>query len=265
MEFYKILARLTPNLRLKLLQARLPDTPEEYMRKTLVVSGMIAGVFMFLLFAFTSSFLVGFVTFFVVFPICFFYLKGYVDARIAGLNKKINKEIVFAGRFLIIELESGVPIYQTFENMGKNYETIGIYFQEILERMDLGTSIEESLDEVITVTPSPEFRKMLWQLVNSIRTGSEVTGALRSVFDQIVREQQIAVKEYGRKLNPMAMFYMMIAVIVPSLGTIMIVVLTSFLGIQLMILHYAVIAMLVGFVQFMFLAIIKSSRPPVDF
>ena len=88
--------------------------------------------------------------------------------------------------------------------------------------------------------------------------------ALSSVFDQIVREQQIAVKEYGRKLNPMAMFYMLIAIIVPSLGTIMLVVMTTFIGFDLSLLILFLIVGFIWFIQFMFLAIIKSSRPPVD-
>jgi len=105
---------------------------------------------------------------------------------------------------------------------------------------------------------------MLWQLLNSLKTGSSISAALTSVFDQIVREQQIAVKEYGRKLNPLAMFYMMVAVIVPSLGTIMFVVLTTFIGVELDLAMFFIIIAALWFVQFMFLAIIKSSRPAVD-
>ena len=44
---------------------------------------------------------------------------------------------------LIIELESGVPLHQTFENLARNYEMIGTYFQEIIERL------ERSADEMM--------------------------------------------------------------------------------------------------------------------
>ncbi len=263
MELYKIIARSVPGLKLKLLQARLPDTPEYYVRKTAFTSFVLAFGLSIVIFLFIPKPIV-FLFFPVVFFLAFLYLMGYVDLRIQKLNKEINKEIVYAGRFLIIELESGVPLYQAFRNLAKNYETIGVYFQELVERVDLGTPMEDSLNEMITITPSPDLRKMLWQLLNSMRTGSEVTTALSAVFDQIVREQQIAVKEYGRKLNPMAMFYMMIAIIVPSLGTIMLIVLTSFLGLNLSLFAYLFIALFIGFIQFMFLAVIRSSRPPMD-
>ncbi|MBR9692579.1 type II secretion system F family protein [Candidatus Woesearchaeota archaeon] len=263
MEFYKRLSRQFPHLKLKLLQARIPDSPEYYLKKTVMNATFLGLGLCFVIFTFISKPIV-FVFFPIIFIIAFFYLFGYVDLKIERMKKEISKEVVYAGRFLIIELESGVPVYKAFKNIARNYEVIGRYFSELVERIDLGTGLEDALNELITVTPSPELRKMLWQLLNSIKTGSEASSALSNVIDQIVREQQIAVKEYGRKLNPLAMFYMMIAIIVPSLGTIMLIVLTSFLGFQLSMLVYFIIACLIGFMQFMFLAVIKSSRPPMD-
>ncbi len=263
MELYKVLVRRFPGLKLKLLQARMIETPEHYLRKTVFTSVFAGLALLFVVFTFVPNAIV-FLFFPVLFFIAFVYFLGYVDLRIEHIKRDINKEIVYAGRFLIIEVESGVPLYQAFRNLAKNYETIGAYFQELVERIDLGTSMEEAMNELITITPSPELRKMLWQLLNSLKTGSEVSTALISVFDQIVREQQIAMKEYGRKLNPLAMFYMMVAIIVPSLGTIMLIVLTSFLGFNLTLAAYAVIAGFIGFMQFMFLAVIRSSRPSMD-
>ncbi|RME31242.1 hypothetical protein D6789_03360 [Candidatus Woesearchaeota archaeon] len=265
MKLYKILAKHYPDLKLKLLQARMPETPDQYIRRQLIGAVLLAAMLALLFTIFSQSLLPGIVVFLIAAPILLAYLMSYVDMRIRRLNADISREVVYAGRFLIIELESGVPLYQTFQNLAKNYEAIGVYFREILERVDLGTSMEDALNETITTTPSPELRKMLWQLLNSIKTGSEVSDALNAVFDQIVREQQIAVSEYGRKLNPMAMFYMMIAVIVPSLGTIMLVVLTSFMDFPLPFFAYVLIAAFVGFIQFMFLAMIKSNRPPTEF
>jgi len=91
-----------------------------------------------------------------------------------------------------------------------------------------------------------------------------VSKALNTIISQIVRERQIMVKEYGRKLNPLSMFYMMIAVIVPSLGVAMLVIFSSFIGFKLDLAVLMIIVGLVGFIQFMFLAIMRSSRPPIE-
>ena len=130
--------------------------------------------------------------------------------------------------------------------------------------MYLGTALEDAINDVLLNSPSPTLRRILWQLLNSMKTGSDVAPALSSVIEQIVKEQDIAVKEYGKKLNPLAMFYMMIAVIAPSLGIVMLVVLATFVGFSLSLTVLLAIAGLIGFVQLMFMTIMKSSRPPIS-
>jgi archaeal flagellar protein FlaJ len=260
---YKIVARRFPDLHLKLAQARINEAPEIYIQKTLFISFLLAGSLTFISFGFSSS--PGALLLFPLFYlISFFYLIHRADAAIAKIQREISKEIVFAGRFLIIELDSGVPMYRAFRNIGRNYDTIGRYFNEVIQRVDLGTSMEVALNEAVQLAPSNDLRRIFWQVLNSLKTGSEVSTALNNVIDQIVREQQILVKEYGRKLNPLAMFYMMIAIIIPSLGTIMLLVIATFVGIPLGFLMFSVIIGINIVVQFIFLSTIKAQRPPVD-
>ncbi|RME54002.1 hypothetical protein D6783_00130, partial [Candidatus Woesearchaeota archaeon] len=194
----------------------------------------------------------------------FFYFIKYADVKADRIRRQISKEIVFAGRYLIIELESGVPLYESFVNISKAFPTVGPYFAEIIAKVDLGTTFEDALNETIATTPSPQLRKMLWQVLNSLKTGAEIADSLNVVFDQMIREQQIEVKEYGRKLNPLAMFYMIMAIIVPSLGVTMLIVMASFLGVKLDLFILIILALFVGFVQYMFLAVVRSQRPPMD-
>jgi pilus assembly protein TadC len=260
---YKKIAKRIPDLELKLRQARMPETEEEYIKRIFFTSFYLSLGLLFVGFFFVQSIVV-FLALPIVFPFIFIYFLNYVDFKIQKVTNGINQEIVFAGRFLIIELESGVPMYKTFKNLAKNYDIIGRYFAEIIEKVDLGTTMEDAINEAIILTPSPNFRKMLWQILNSMKTGSDVTNSLNVVIEQIVREQQIDVKEYGRKLNPLAMFYMMIAIIIPSLGTTMLVVLATFIGFQLSLTILFIITGMIAFVQFMFLSMIKSMRPPMD-
>ena len=258
-----MLAKGMPDLKAKMVQARVYEDPEYYVKKTANMAIFASLAIVFVFFGFLKSPSVIFIAP-VVFIMAFGYGMRFIDAKIQKINKGIAQEIIFAGRFLIIELESGVPIYNAFINLSKNYEVVGPFFMEIVEKVNLGTTMEDALNEAIGTTPSPELRKILWQVLNSMKTGANVADSLNSVIDQIVRQQQIDVKEYGRKLNPMAMFYMMMAVIVPSLGTTMLIVLSTFVGFALPLPFLLVFAGLMGFVQFMFFAVIKSSRPPME-
>lgn len=260
---HKFIAQRFPDLRFKLAQARMDETTEHYIQKTLFISALLSIAVTIVIFSFTKS--PGALLILpIIYIAAFFYLFHYTDAQLAKIQRLVSKEIVFAGRFLIIELESGVPMYDAFNNIARNYEHVGKYFAEINRRVDLGTPMEEAINEAVQLAPSNDLRRIYWQILNSLKTGSEVSSALGSVIDMIVREQEIAVKEYGRKLNPMAMFYMMIAIIVPSLGTIMLLVLATFIGITMDLLLFGLIVSASIIVQIFFLVTIKSQRPPVE-
>lgn len=194
----------------------------------------------------------------------FFYLLKLPDVIILRKSKQIDKEIVFAGKFMIVELNSGIPLYQVLKNIAENYGGIGDYFKRMIHDIDLGTGVEEAINKSILLNPSENFRKVMWQVSNSIRTGADVSHSLDGVLEQIIRQQQIEVERYGKKLNPIAMFYLMMAVILPSLGMVMGVVFASFMDIQLRLPALLFIAFVLGIFQFIFYAVIKSNRPAVD-
>lgn len=265
---FKRIARVFPGLGLKLKQAGMPDKPEEFVKKTVFTSfymttGIIFMLAMLLLKLKALLSMLFFVTP-VLFILFFFYFLKLPDAKIMKKEREIDKEIVFAGRFLIIELESGVPLYDAIRNVAKNYKVIGKYFNEIIETVNMGTTLEDALNEAIEYTPSQNYRKILWQIINSLKTGADISHSLNSVVEQITKEQIIKIKEYGRKLNPIAMFYMMIAVIMPTLGVTMIIILSNFISLSIDRTTLAMFAVALGFLQWMFVQMIKSSRPAVD-
>ena len=260
---YSYIAKNIPGLRLKLRQAGIFQEPEEYVKVTIGTSILLSVGLFFMFFFFTLSFW-AIVVVPISIPLLFMYFVKFVDVKIEKIKKKIDEEIIFAGRFLLIGLESGVPMHKIFEDMEKNYEYVGYYFGEILNKVYLGTSMEDAVNDTLNASPSPNLRRLLWQVMNSLKTGAEVGGALNSVLDQIVREQAIAVQEYGKKLSPLAMFYMTISIIIPSLGITMLVILATFIGIKVTMPILLVLALLIAFVQFMFLSLVRSSRPSIS-
>jgi hypothetical protein len=57
----------------------------------------------------------------------------------------------------------------------------------------------------------------------------------------------------------------MIAIILPSLGVTMLVILATFIGFKMSLTTLLGIAGMLAFTQFMFLSMIKSSRPPISY
>jgi len=265
---FERIAKSFPGLGLKLRQSGINLTPVEFVRKAFFGSFYMTTFVVFFLGALFLRLQILLRFLYFVFPFIFFglflYFMKLPEIKIIQREKEIDKEIVFAGRFLVIELESGVPLYNALINVSKSYRAIGKAINEIIENVDLGATMEEGIEESIELTPSENFRKLLWQIMNSLKTGADVSTSLNAVVEHVTREQIISVKEYGRKLNPLAMFYMMIAVIVPSLGIMMLIVLSSFLSFEIGLVTLLLLAVGIGFIQFMFISMIKSSRPSVD-
>ena len=261
------IARGFPHLELKLRRAGMYETPNVFAKKTLMMAFYLSAAVTITLFMFLSK--TGNTVLLVpIFPILFFmlfmYMMRFPDAKILKRAKEVNKEIVFAGRFITIEIESGVTLYDTMRSVGEHYMHVGRYFRNILQKVDMGTSMEDAINEEIELVPSENLKRLMWQMINAIRTGGDMTTSLQSVITQISKEQFIEVTKYGRKLNPLAMFYMMMAVIIPSLGITMLAILSSFIDLDIGLGVLLILAGLLSFVQFMFLSMVKFSRPAVE-
>lgn len=191
--FFQIIARNLPNLKHSLKKAGMNYKPEEFIKRTFIsafytTTGIVISLVLVLIkFGVLRIVMIIFVP--IIFFILFSYLLKLPEVKISKKEKEISKEIVFAGRHLIIELESGVPLYNALVNISNNYLAVGIYFKEIVNKVDLGTNMEDALTEAVEFIPSNDFRKLLWQILNSIRTGSDISESLSAVLDQIAREQ----------------------------------------------------------------------------
>ncbi|HSU72263.1 MAG TPA: type II secretion system F family protein [Candidatus Binatia bacterium] len=266
-QFLYRLSRQFPHLGAKLRQAGIGYSSEQFLRRTLLLTFylwfglmLLLGVIAIKLPAFRP---ILYVVAPVLLVVLFFYLLKAPEVYVARQRREINQELIYAGRFLIVELKSGVLLYDALKTVAKSYKNIGKAFRTIINNVDLGTTLEDALVQAIDFTPSEDLRRVLWQMLNAINTGADVADSLTSVVEQITRQQLIEVNQYARKLNPLAMFYMMIAVIMPSLGVTLIVVLSSFFPISLDKVVLITIAFGLGFLQLIFVAIIKSSRPAV--
>lgn len=263
----RTIAASQPQLKIRLIQAGMDITPEKLvdnsLKNTVIVTIMLAVVLTMIFLKSGINTLYLFIIIPILAVLVFFFQLNTPQAKNKKQEQEIDKDIVFAGRFLLIELSSGVPLYDALINVSKNYESIGKHMKKIIDRVEVGIPIEQAIDEVIEITPSANFRKLLWQIMNSLRTGSDVSRGLTAVIEQIAREQTIEVKNYAKKLNPMVMFYLIGAVIFPSLGITMLALVSSFLSLTLSIGTLIGIAMLVAMIQFVFLMTIKQSRPGV--
>lgn len=264
---FKRIAQSFPNLTTKLREAGMEIEPEAFVKKTFLSAFYLTTMIMFiaaLVLIKTRGISAWFYVLVpVVFALLFLYFMKLPDVKALVKRRSLDSEVLDATRYLIIELESSIPLYESIDGVARSFDKIGVVFYEIITEVNTGTDMEVAISTVANFTPSEKVRRVLWQILNSLQTGANVGTALKEIVDQIAREQLVESRVYGRKLNPIAMFYMMIAVIIPSLGVTMLTVLSSFVSIRIELLFLILLAVGLGLIQFMFLAVIKSSRPAV--
>lgn len=257
-----------PQIKRKLKIAHLKDAPEDFIKKTFKSALTLSMLLSIIFFLFLSSFGKSLLPLMYIFPILFLFFFWFMmhtpDVYIRKRQREIEKDILFAGRFILVKIESGEPFFNALIDASRVHGAAGKYFKEIVDEVNLGTPIEKALDNAIEYSPSENFRRILMQVNNSLKTGIDVADTLRSILKQITDEQIIAIKEYGKKLNSLAMFYMLIGVVVPALGVTMFIVISSFLSIQLKFRYLLFVAFILMFVQFIFISLFKSIRPMVN-
>jgi len=257
-----------PGIKEKLLKAHMTDKPDNFVKKCFK-GGMTLSVACTVLTFFGLDILGGNKLHIIwLFPVLsvtmFLFMLHSPDVRIRKRQREIEKEVLFAGRFILVKIESGQPFFNALEDASKAKGIAGKYFGEIVNEIKLGTPIEKALDNAVEYSPSEKFRRILWQVSNSLKTGTDVGNTLRAILKQIMDEQIIEIKDYGKKLNSLAMFYMLIGIVVPALGMTMFIIIASFLDIQITFLYMLFAAGMLAFLQFMFISIFKAIRPMVQ-
>jgi len=205
------------------------------------------------------SLLVGASIGFASFAYIIFYPKLFVSRKI----KDVEKNIPFALRHLLIEVRSGVPLFNALSSIARsNYGQFSLEIQKAVNEINTGKSEIASLEILARQNPSLYFRRILWQIINALKSGADIGSTLKEIVNNIAVEQSVDIKRYGAQLNPIALMYMIFAVIFPTLGITFLLVISSFIGLG-MSLEWILIGIL-GFLllfQFMVIGIIKSRRP----
>jgi len=186
--------------------------------------------------------------------------------KIFSLNKtrNIEKNLLPALQDMLVQLNSGVSVFQILSNISaSDYGELSEEFKKIVAEINSGISQVEATEKYGKLNTSEYLRRVLWQISNAMRAGNDMTLVIQEEIKNLSGEQVIQIQTYGGKLNPLIMFYMLIAVIVPSLGITFVIIISSMLNLSstMLKLLFATIFFFVILIQILFLGVIKSRRP----
>lgn len=266
-EFFRPLAQ---RLALDIKRAKMEIRAKEYLNMCLFASSILTIFLMLITFMFLDGFGMKnsfFVAIIIGLIIGFFILMQqimYPRLIAARIAKDVERNLLPSLQNMLIQLNAGVPLFNVLYSISNmDYGEISNEFKTIVKEISAGTDQVKALEETAAANASPLFRGIIWQLVNGMKSGANMGTLIKEGIRTISEEQVIQIQKYGGQLNPIAMFYMLAAVIVPALSMTFIIVLSSFIAIG-ETLTKAIFWTLYGmilFMQIMFLGVIKSKRP----
>ena len=262
------IAQRFPRLKEELRTAHIKLRPDIFVKKTLQLSVMFSiGVAVLLFFVFS----VAKISMLLILPITICVSLGlfmlFINApkqRIAKRRRELDMEVLFAGRFLLVKIHAGRPLLNALMEGANSFGVASKYFKEIVDDINMGTPIEQALDNAVKYSPSPKFRRILFQINSAIKVGIDVTIPLESVLEEITHEQMTEIQRYGKKLNSLALFYMLLAIVMPSLGMAMLVVIGGLLGLPIGRNVFFIIIFSLMLLQFIFITLFKATRLSVN-
>ncbi|MCL4383095.1 MAG: type II secretion system F family protein [Candidatus Marsarchaeota archaeon] len=262
------IAKKHKGLEESLVNQGIKSSPYEFMMRIITASlilGILVGSILFFVFRYittlASSFFVSFLFGFVIFYVLYNTFINFPVHKSNRAAKNVEKNILFAARDILISLRSGMPLFNAISSVSTGYGDTSNEFAKIVEHVELGMSLEQAVDLVVSQSKSRSFKRLMLQASTSIKAGADITTSLQNVIDQLSQERVIELRRYGQRLNALAMFYMLFGVILPSMGIAVMTILTTFISIfTVNITTLELVFVGIVFLQIIFLQLIRQ-RP----
>lgn len=270
--YSKLLDKNVPNVKKTLIRLDSKLTAIEYFSIGILNSCFLF-VTMFALFLLLGFFsgrnpamilFTGILAAFAVQGVFFSFLMVYPKILFQKKKHNLERDLPFALRYLMVQVSSGVPLYNAIADIATTRKNeVSKEFEKIIKQTQKGIGLTKALEDNATKNPSHFYKRAMLQISNASRSGTDIAKAIGEVVKSINKEQRIAMKIYSSQLNLLTMIYMLLTIILPTLGIVLLVVLSNFVAVILSLPLYLLLIVLLVLVQYLFVGLIESRRPIV--
>jgi len=259
-----------PNLKYDLINAQINTNAESYAVGSFAsaaIWGLFAAIFMLVVVKVRNlapplGYLLPFIGLYVA-GLVFMLLHLYYPRILAkNVSDKIDRGLIFAVRDMLIQTSSGIPLFAVISNIAEgDYGLISGEFKKVAGAVRSGTGLTEALEDMAVRNQSKYLKKTCWQLITAMRSGSNLTAALKGIIKLLVDYQMSLNKAYNGELNFVVLIYLMVAAVLPTVGTTVLVIFSVFgvLGVTPEL--YASIVFAGFVIQLMVIGYVYMKRP----
>lgn len=220
--FIRSIVMKNPEIKLKLKKGMSKQTPFQYTFQMLSLSALSVGFFMFLAFMILKD---DILTLLIVegillisSPLIFKFWFSSVDVMIRKEGRAIDGDLLFVSEYFLVSIESGLPLGNSIKNLSRLDRPGAKFFKKIFTEFKTGKDLESALGDAIVYSPSDNMKVLLKRLKDSLNIGVDLKNVLENFIDEASNKKIIEIKGYAKKLNPIIMMYLILGIVLPSLG-----------------------------------------------
>jgi pilus assembly protein TadC len=264
--------RVYPKIKVDLIETDLDVDAEEYIGAAVlssVVTAVLMSGFIYLLLRLVNAELSKIIfttlaTGVIILVLFIFVLFSYPGILAGKKAEKIDRDLVFALKDMLLEVSSGASAYAALtEVANSDYGIISLEIGKVVKKVNVGVPVEDALEELALKTRSEHLKNSIWQIVNALKSGSSLEGILHELVRDLTVEQKMRIRNYAQELNVMILIYMLFAVVVPTIATTLVIILGPFMGLTLGPRVFYIILPVCFFIQIALMEFVKSRRPVV--
>jgi flagellar protein FlaJ len=216
------IVKRNPKLKLKLKKANSKLSPLQYVHQSIMMTIGSVIALIVIMYPFTKSnptyMIFGALGMILFSPVVYKFWFSYVDVLIQKYGRELEGDLLFVSEYLLVSLESGLPIGNSIENLSKIDRPGGKFFKRIYTEFKTGKSFEDAFDEGSRFAPVESAKNLIKRLKDSLEIGVDLKGVLVSFIEESSEKKLMEVKSFSKKLNPIIMMYLLLGIVLPSLG-----------------------------------------------
>ena len=259
--------KANPNLDLDLKKSYSKLTPFSYVYQTIFLAFLLSFSISFIILIvminkFGQYVFFGLIIFITLYYIFFKFFFSYNSVKIKQIEREQDNDLLFILEFLLVDLKSGSNLGMSIENLSKIKRPTSRFFKNILLDIKIGTDIENSIKNSINYCASYNLKVIMKRIYDSLEIGGNLDLTIENQIKEFSQKKIIKIKGYSKKINPLVTVYLLLGIVLPSLGiTFFIVGATvlnitpSFLGLIL-----SVIFVIMFFLQYLFYSFFRFQK-----
>ncbi len=167
-------------------------------------------------------------TFFILLVFFMYYPRVIVRKNV----EMVDRDLVYALKELLVQINSGVPLFDALQSVSRSgHGKVSKEFGLVVKDINSGEPEERALERMAARTDSEFLKRTLWQMITVLKSGASLQGALQGIVENLQEHQNNQIKKYTQEMNLWILLFIIVAVVIPSLGATLLIILSTLGGV----------------------------------